>query len=58
MSYYRECPYCRAALDPGEKCTCRKESEQLVRKFELLTTVNKDGQIKFGGNYEYIKNQN
>lgn len=22
MSYYRECPYCGAALDPGEKCDC------------------------------------
>ena len=22
MSYYRICPYCGAALDPGEKCDC------------------------------------
>ncbi len=22
MSYYRICPYCGAALDPGEKCGC------------------------------------
>lgn len=22
MSYYRTCPDCGAALDPGEKCTC------------------------------------
>ena len=20
--YYRECPHCGAALDPGEKCDC------------------------------------
>lgn len=25
MSYYKICPYCGAALDPGEKCDCRKE---------------------------------
>lgn len=25
MSYYRECPYCHAHLDPGEACDCRAE---------------------------------
>ena len=25
MSYYKICPYCGAALDPGERCDCRKE---------------------------------
>lgn len=24
MSYYRTCPYCDAALDPGETCDCRR----------------------------------
>lgn len=23
MSYYRTCPHCGAALDPGEVCDCR-----------------------------------
>lgn len=23
---YRECPFCHAALDPGEICDCRKEA--------------------------------
>lgn len=23
MSYYRTCPHCGAALDPGEACDCR-----------------------------------
>ena len=24
MSYYRTCPLCGAALDPGEKCDCQR----------------------------------
>lgn len=27
MSYYRTCPYCGAALDPGEACDCRAKEE-------------------------------
>lgn len=28
MSYYRPCPLCGAALDPGEVCTdCREEQQ-------------------------------
>lgn len=26
MSYYRTCPNCGAALDPGERCDCLRES--------------------------------
>lgn len=25
MSYCKECPYCGANLDPGERCACREE---------------------------------
>ena len=25
MSYYRTCPKCGAALDPGETCECERE---------------------------------
>lgn len=26
MAYYRVCPYCGAALDPGELCDCDKKT--------------------------------
>lgn len=56
MAYYRTCPICGCTLDPMEKCDCQERAEQLRKKFELITTVNNNGQIKFGGNYENIKN--
>ena len=30
MSYYRVCPLCGAALDPGERCDCREERHPAV----------------------------
>ena len=27
MSYYRVCPLCGAALDPGERCDCQDKEE-------------------------------
>ena len=26
MAYYKTCPECGAALDPGEQCDCKKET--------------------------------
>jgi len=28
MAYYRPCPVCGAALDPGERCDCRNEARE------------------------------
>lgn len=36
MSYYRSCPYCGAALDPGEPCDC------LSAMYSRLTPENRD----------------
>lgn len=37
MAYFKECPYCGAALDPGERCDCMKgESDgEESRKVQL-----------------------
>lgn len=57
MAYYRTCSDCGALLDPCEKCDCAEKSEQLKRKYELLTAVMNDGQIILGGiTIEYNKN--
>lgn len=29
---FKECDICGAALDPGEKCTCREDAEREKRK--------------------------
>ena len=26
MSYFRTCPHCGAALDPGERCDCEEQA--------------------------------
>lgn len=30
MSYYRVCPHCGAALDPGERCDCQDKKKAAV----------------------------
>lgn len=58
MAYYHACSDCGALLDPGEKCDCHEKSEQLRRKYEQLTSVMLDGQLKIGGRYERITDSN
>ena len=36
MAYYRTCPYCGAAFDPGEKCNCQEEAERARKRLEEL----------------------
>lgn len=36
MAYYRTCPDCGAALDPGEKCNCQEEAERVRKRLEEL----------------------
>lgn len=35
MSYYKTCPVCGAALDPGEKCEC----EQTTDKEKMIAAI-------------------
>ena len=35
-TYYWTCPYCKANLDPGESCDCRKEVQE-----SSTTTITK-----------------
>ena len=49
MAYFNKCEFCDANLDPGEVCECRSIEEQNKKKFEQLTTVAEDGQLKLGG---------
>lgn len=59
MAYYNTCSSCGDNLDPGEKCDCQERAEQLRKKYELITTVSKNGQINIGGLYvKNNKNQN
>ena len=41
------CPECGAALDFGERCDCRRESEERARKWEQITKTEHGGQIAF-----------
>ena len=40
--YYDECPYCGAALDPGEPCDCKEEKEDGGKAFDNQTDVSRD----------------
>lgn len=57
MPYYKTCPYCGAALDPGERCDCEKEaapeaanirdgnSESEVTSPTFACIVSADGEV-------------
>lgn len=60
MSYYRECPYCGAALDPGEKCDCGQketarsaatETDGIKKKIDIniIAYADKKAREKSGG---------
>ncbi len=48
MAYYNVCPYCKACLDPGEKCDCREPAKKRMEYFENhLEEIRETGQIAF-----------
>ena len=52
MSYYRTCPSCGAALDPGERCDCQSRTESEARKGKEKAaqgaTNTQDGKVETG----------
>ena len=45
MSYYRTCPSCGAALDPGERCDCQRKGKE---KAAQGATNTQDGKVETG----------
>ena len=45
VSYKYQCPFCKANLDPGEKCDCRDGIEQFIRDCSAATDTDETGQI-------------
>jgi len=45
--YYHECPYCHAALDPGETCDCQDEAEKERAMLDAMIVTEDGGQEKF-----------
>jgi len=49
MSYYRLCPECGAALDPGEVCDCRtnkaEQNEQVLILFNKTSKAEQNEQV-------------
>lgn len=43
---FKECEHCGAALDFGEKCTCKKEKQKKLNKILSLLSTEEDGQVK------------
>ena len=49
-SYYRICPACGAALDPGERCDCEQKNKERDRKNEEVMKrirMEKGGQLRW-----------
>lgn len=56
MSFYKICPYCNAALDPGEKCDCREQKETERKVWENLVICGRDGQYTMNLNHRRTMN--
>lgn len=45
MAYYDICPYCKATLDPGERCDCQSEKIQKQGYADQLSGRKKTRQV-------------
>lgn len=48
MAFYRICPRCGAALDPGEKCDCEREALTKVIISKLQAASHMELQFIYG----------
>lgn len=46
MAYYRTCPLCGAALDPGEPCDCAQERTEMDQKLKDLYVIGEHNQFR------------
>ena len=60
--YFKICECCGAHLDPGERCDCRKETEERISsmeekkfEFEITEHIAKLSENKRGGSLELNK---
>lgn len=46
--YFNVCSICGSNLDPGEKCDCMQNSEQVKKlRDKVVDNATKDGQARF-----------
>lgn len=58
MSYYRTCPKCGAALDPGETCECEREpgrAEADILKAEIIRLMESADVKELRAMYGFLK---
>lgn len=46
MAFFNTCEYCNAALDPGEKCDCRKARAERKEQDKATKRIRKVQRIK------------
>lgn len=57
MAYYRRCPICKAALDPGEICTdCQDKKEPAVAATTTSSKVEQESDQLLRSASEYKPN--
>ena len=44
-TYYKECPFCGANLDPGEKCQCQEQESKQEREKQNLKVIGFKGRL-------------
>lgn len=57
MAYYKICPCCGAALDPGERCDCEETTKDKTRFYmhaELPCKMGASSKENCSNAYQYV----